>query len=435
MAPLLSSSSEGKGEKGGGKFDAFSRSDHIYRTIDGHDLWTSVWLPKTIPEPEPEPKPPKPPKPTTLTEPGPNGDALSPPPSSAPPETQILKVPVLIFFHGGGFIVGSRLYEPWWPLWLIEFASSQNAMIVAPDYRLLPEACGADIADDVDAFWSWFLSPSFPTLLTDIITTNSKTVTVTVTVIPDLKRIITAGHSAGGSLALLSALSLSTLSLSQQPNPNPNAESAEIKIKAVISLYAPLDNSVPELKISRPRKILGSTPPPPRQAEAFIRAYVQRTKGTTRSSGDPAEMWDLVACVLQQGRLPRMFERRRDGRLDLLGVIERGYYYDDYEGENGDVNEMGIGVRRGLLAPMWIVHGTEDSVVSSRCSTEFVRRVGEAAASAAAAAGRDSRPSPGPEILLSLRAGEEHNFDAALGREAEGQGWIGEGCEFLLKFW
>ena len=143
-----------------------------------------------------------------------------------------------------------------------------------------------------------------------------------------------------------------------------------------------------------------------------------------------------------------MFERRRDGRLDLLGVIERGYYYD-YEGEmgnrdrdrNGNENEMGMGMGMGRrvrkLPPMWIVHGTEDSVVSPRCSTEFVRRVGEAtaAAAAAAAAGRDLRPSPSPEILLSLRNGEEHNFDAALGREAEGEGWIGEGCEFLLRFW
>ncbi|THC87507.1 hypothetical protein EYZ11_013049 [Aspergillus tanneri] len=66
-----------------------------------------------------------------------------------------INVPVLVY-HGGGF-VGDRLYEPWWSDWLLELALAQSAMIVAPDYRLLPEATGADIMDDMDAFWTWFL--------------------------------------------------------------------------------------------------------------------------------------------------------------------------------------------------------------------------------------------------------------------------------------
>ena len=28
--------------------------------------------------------------------------------------------PVLIFWHGGAFVVGSRLFEPWWPDWYVE---------------------------------------------------------------------------------------------------------------------------------------------------------------------------------------------------------------------------------------------------------------------------------------------------------------------------
>jgi acetyl esterase/lipase len=40
-------------------------------------------------------------------------------------------VPVLVYWHGGGFIVGYRLYEPWWPDWLLELALSQNALIMA----------------------------------------------------------------------------------------------------------------------------------------------------------------------------------------------------------------------------------------------------------------------------------------------------------------
>ncbi|KAA8648031.1 alpha/beta hydrolase [Aspergillus tanneri] len=165
-----------------------------------------------------------------------------------------INVPVLVY-HGGGF-VGDRLYEPWWSDWLLELALAQSAMIVAPDYRLLPEATGADIMDDMDAFWTWFLRNTAP--------------------------------SAGGTIASHSAL-----------------ERPDAAVKAVVSLYGPLYGNVPGLKMSRPRKILGSMPPPPRQAEANnIRSYIQRTKVAVRTHGDVLEMWGLFACILQQGRLP-----------------------------------------------------------------------------------------------------------------------------------
>jgi acetyl esterase/lipase len=321
------------------KFDKFSRTDYIYTTVDGHDLWTSIFSPKPV------------------------GDHNS----GHDPEAAT-QVPVLIFWHGGGFIVADRLYEPWWPSWLLALVLSQNALVVAPDYRLLPEASGADIVDDVDAFWTWFLD-TVPVLA------ESESWILR----PDFSRIICAGHSAGGSLALLSAL-----------------ERPDADVKAVVSLYGPLDSSVPELKISRPRMILGSWPPPPRQAEAAIRSYMLKTRGTTRSSGSPSEMWPLVACIMQQGRLQRMFlTRRPDPRLDTIATIEK----------------------RRFLPPIWIVHGLDDSVVPPACSTEFVRRVQSLV--------------PGAPIVLSLRPGE-HNFDASLTRD---EPWIAEGCEFLLKYW
>ncbi|KAK5657864.1 hypothetical protein OQA88_2412 [Cercophora sp. LCS_1] len=318
------------------KFHQFTRTDYIYSTVDKYNLWTSVWSPKDV-----------------------------------DPNMTHVPVPVLVFWHGGGFIVGDRLYEPWWPTWLLELALSQNALVMAPDYRLLPEASGSDIADDVSAFWTWLMT-TVPTLA-QLASWRLQ---------PDLNRVLCAGHSAGGTLALMSAV--------HRP---------DVNVKAVVSLYGPLDNSVPELKLARPRKILGSWPPPPRQAEALIRSYVLKTKGTTRSTGSPAEMWPLVASILQQGRLPRMFHSSSEGqdqRLDLMEAIQ------------GDP---------GVLPPMWIVHGLDDSVVSPACSTEFVRKVAEVV--------KD------PRIFLSLRPGE-HNFDAEMGREVE---WIGEGCEFLLGVW
>jgi len=263
------------------KFDGFERTDLVYSTVADHQIWTSIFTPRKLAEDR-------------------RGGAHT-------------NVRVLVFWHGGGFIVGDRLYEPWWPDWLLEFALSQNAMIVAPDYRLLPEATGADVMDDMDAFWTWFLGA-----LPGVAESESWSVR------PHMNRIICAGHSAGGIIALHSAL-----------------ERPDVAVKAVVSLYGPLYSNVPELKMARPRMILGSLPPPPRQAEANIRSYIQRTKGTVRTHGDVMEMWGLVACILQQGRLPRMVNQRLDPRLDTITSI-----------------------KRRSCPPIWVIHGQNDSVVS-----------------------------------------------------------------------
>jgi acetyl esterase/lipase len=256
------------------KFDAFDRRDLTYRTIAGHDILASIFSPKKV-----------------------RGHG---------------EVPVLVFWHGGGFVVGDRLYEPWWPNWVVELALSQGAMIVAPDYRLLPEACGADILQDMDAFWTWFLS-----------TVPDMAKSELWSVRPNLDRIICAGHSSGGSIAVHSAL--------ERPDAN---------IKALVSFYGALNDS-DEFKVARPRMIGGSWPPPPREAEAKIRSYMRRTKGTVRTRGSPMEMWDLFTSILQQGRLPLIYNRVPDPRLNILGRIEE----------------------KQRLPPIWLLHGQNDSVV------------------------------------------------------------------------
>lgn len=264
------------------KFDGFERTDLVYRTVADHEIWASILTPRKVAEER--------------------------------HDGAHINVPVLVFWHGGAFIVGDRLYEPWWPDWLLEFALSQDAMIVAPDYCLLPEATGADVMDDMDAFWTWFLD-----------TLPRVTEFESWSVRPNINRIICAGHSAGGIIALHSAL-----------------ERPDAAVKAVVSLYGPLYSDVPELKMTRPRRILGSWPPPPRQAEANIRSYIQRTKGTVRTHGDVMKMWGLVTCILQQGRLPRMMNQRLDPRLDTIASIEM----------------------KKRCPPIWVIHGQNDSVVS-----------------------------------------------------------------------
>ena len=124
------------------KFDGFERNDLVYNIVAGHNLLASILTPKKL--------------------------------AKERHSGTHANVPVLVYWHGGGFIVGDRMYEPWWSSWLLEFALSQDAMIVAPDYRLLPEACGADILDDMDAFWTWFLRVWCDSVLAFLLAHNSE---------------------------------------------------------------------------------------------------------------------------------------------------------------------------------------------------------------------------------------------------------------------
>lgn len=201
---------------------------------------------------------------------------------------------------------------------LIQYASSHGALVVAPDYRLIPEATGADILDDVEAFWDWLHG-----FLPGFAQAHAWTAQ------PDLGRILSVGQSTGGCLAVQSALI--------RP---------EMGIRAVVSLYAPLVYNVPSFTVPRPRRILGTMPPPPGQAERLIRAHIKRTRGTIRTTGDPAHMWELLLCIMQQGRVPSLMNTRQDPRLDIVSLLNRVH----------------------KLPPLWLVHGKEDSVVSCSLS-------------------------------------------------------------------
>jgi predicted esterase len=265
------------------KFDGFHRTDLIYSTVGTHELRASVLRPKCT------------------------GSTDTP-------------IPVLVFWHGGGFITGSRMYEPWWPKWLIQLAQSQGAMIVAPDFRLMPEASPSDVMDDVASFWMWY-SRRFPgTAASEAWDTR-----------PDLGRTICAGQSSGAVIGIHSAL-----------------EHQDVQIKAILALYGPICFELPLLNMPMPRIIGGSKPPAPRQAEAMIRSYITRNKGKIRTSGNPNDDWELVTTIVQQGWLARTAKRNADSRLDVVAHLKA----------------------KLVLPPIWVIQGRDDSIVS--CPTSAV---------------------------------------------------------------
>lgn len=93
------------------------------------------------------------------------------------------KLPVLFYFHGGGYCIGSFT----WPRFhnaCLRLSSSLNAIVVAPDYRLAPEhRLPAAIEDAVSAI-EWVRPGSDP-FLEDA----------------DFDNVFFAGESAGGNMA------------------------------------------------------------------------------------------------------------------------------------------------------------------------------------------------------------------------------------------
>ena len=197
---------------------------------------------------------------------------------------------------------------------LLDLCLSTHSILIAPAYRLLPEANARDVLTDVELFWHWLRS-ALPSLTT---TWRAR---------PDLNRLACAGSSAGGYLAVQSALLFPQLS----------------RIKFLISLAGSLYTDIPYYRIPGPKVILGKIPPPPWKAERIIRDYVRNIKpGAVRTSGDPIEMWEFLMCVLQQAYLARWLGMKGDERLDVMGTLEK----------------------TKAMPPIWIVQGTQDSVVS-----------------------------------------------------------------------
>ena len=99
------------------------------------------------------------------------------------------------------------------PGWILKLALRNNAIIISPDYRLMPEANGLDILQDLRDFYNWLQTPK---------TLDSY---LSHDVSADVEHLLITGESAGGWLALQSIL----LSASRE------------RIGAVISHYGMID--------------------------------------------------------------------------------------------------------------------------------------------------------------------------------------------------
>ena len=103
-------------------------------------------------------------------------------------------LPLIVFFHGGGWVQGStRMYDPL----CTHLAAQVGAVVVSVDYRLAPEHRAPTAALDAIEVTRWLAGQD--------------------SVAHDTSRIAVAGDSAGGNLASVVAQQLRDLRVGEQP--------------------------------------------------------------------------------------------------------------------------------------------------------------------------------------------------------------------------
>ncbi|XVF76019.1 hypothetical protein PTKIN_Ptkin13bG0234100 [Pterospermum kingtungense] len=100
------------------------------------------------------------------------------------------KLPIIIFFHGGGFCLGSRLWRTCHNSCL-RLASGLNAIVVAPDYRLAPEHRLPAAMDDAVTVMNWLQGQALSS--TNHAWLNSGEA--------DFEQVFVLGDSSGGNIA------------------------------------------------------------------------------------------------------------------------------------------------------------------------------------------------------------------------------------------
>lgn len=286
------------------------------------------------------------------------------------------KRPTIIRYHGGGLVMGDSLFMFFFPHWLSDLALEHGAIIVSPNYRLLPEATSPEIYVDIEDFWSWLHSPAFTQLLA-----NHSTPTEA-----DLNRILTAGDSAGGLLSIYTALA------------HPQ------NIRSATASYPWTYPSSESFTSARSSPPFGHSTP-----ESAYTTYMETAVlGTPKSSIDTQESLGFMLAAVEHGHLAELYERGTEGvSRELL-----------YPGSKLEVADLAL-PRAGIA----IIHGRQDSVVPVGDVERFVERAREVGKSLGLS---------GPGVTLTVREGE-HGFDGGL-RYAE-EDWMRGAFKDAVNVW
>ncbi|PYI26299.1 alpha/beta-hydrolase, partial [Aspergillus indologenus CBS 114.80] len=272
-------------------------------------------------------------------------------------------------------ICGSALYLDWFPRYLLELAQSTPAVLLAPNYRLLPEATLPAVFSDVLDFWAWVRdSPAVSAGLATVPTAAGRLAI-------DRARVLVAGGSAGGYLSLCLALRF-----------------PEQIRGAVVGYPAFLGLASSFVEVSA---VAGGGA----AAAAAVSSYPHRSP--VRTFTDLPDRLDLMDAAMRTGRIAEMFARG----VDVDDDPERSLRYPM------ERLDESVKIPRGGIA---ILHGREDEVVSVEDSVRFVGK-----------AKMVLRAEDAGRVAVTVREGG-HGFDTPVGL---GEGWLWESLRGVVGGW
>ncbi|KAL6232827.1 hypothetical protein BDW75DRAFT_216715 [Aspergillus navahoensis] len=239
------------------------------------------------------------------------------------------KRPTIARFHGGGLAMGDSLYMDWYPYWLSDLALEHEAVIVSANYRLMPQATGLDIYEDLKDFWAWLQTP----VVEDILANHTTPTEI------DLAHLLVTGESAGGLLSINSALQLA------------NRHFNGLSARAVIGMYPSVDMKSPDF--TEPRAI-------PPFGQHFDESFIDEFLATAPSGPVSSTSGDYLPL--------------------MLAAIEYGYLGDWYarDSNNSDVLYPLQQLKKGVRIPrggVTIIQGLNDTVVPPHHSEPFITRL------------------------------------------------------------
>ncbi|KAF3050933.1 hypothetical protein E8E11_008701 [Didymella keratinophila] len=226
------------------------------------------------------------------------------------------KHPILVKFHGGGLVTGDCIYAPWFAAYFIPFTHRANAIVVSPNYRLVPEHTGAEILEDLRDFWTWLRDGGLKQYLA------SQNVDREL----DFDRVLASGDSAGGYMALMSGLT------------QPKGE-----IKAVLAQYPMTDS----LRRDASEMLIDQPAPPASLVDEHMKTVKE---GIVVSSCVPPARMELSYVLSAYGRYLEFF-----GKAKMMWPL---YLIEE----------------KKWLPPTWIHHGDADTAVSIEDSKAFVAK-------------------------------------------------------------
>ncbi|RFN51443.1 hypothetical protein FIE12Z_4280 [Fusarium flagelliforme] len=269
--------------------------------------------------------------------------------------------------------MGHALFAPFFAKWVDKLALKNDAIIISPDYRLLPSANGLhDILEDVEDGWQWSKN-QLPAVM------REKFPGIEL----EFGRTMLVGGSAGGYCA-------TQLSLSHPDD------------FTSLALVYPLIDIDDRIFTEGPRPDEPNVLRFPNEdilPKEDTLAWIEKARQTPASrAGFERTPFAVSAC--------------QNGIFASHLLDPKGLNKDEFR----PLARIEAGAR--LSKSMWIMHGDDDSTVHIRASDKFVKLVGEKL--------------PETSVRYDVVPGEDHAFDFD---EKRWESFEAEALDFATKAW